>query len=125
MNTNKPSYRQDRVAKVLSDALAKVLDEHRGFMKLPLLTISHIKMSPDLKIAKVYFSFYTLADSPEEEVNYEEKIESTLNSHSKLLRREISRKVSLRSIPELRFHYDQLLREADRLLNLIDDVKNH
>lgn len=125
MNTNKPSYRQDRVAKVLSDALAKVLDEHRGFMKLPLLTISHIKMSPDLKIAKVYFSFYKLADSPEEEVNYEEKIESTLNSHSKLLRREISRKVSLRSIPELRFHYDQLLREADRLLNLIDDVKNH
>lgn len=125
MNTDKPSYRRDRVANVLTDALARVLDEQRGFMKLPLLTISHIKMSADLKLANVYFSFYKLASSPEDEIRYEEKIEETLNLHSKLLRREISRRVYLKSIPELRFHYDQLLREADKVLSLIDDAKKH
>lgn len=126
MNTDKPSFRRDRVAKVLADALAKVLDQQRGFMQLPLITISYIKMSPDLKLAKVYFSFYKLGandESEEDKIKYEQQIEESLNSHSKLLRREISRKVYLKSIPELRFHYDQLLREADKVMSLIDESK--
>ncbi len=122
---DKTSYRTDRVAKLLSSSITKVLDERRGFMKTPMLAINHIKMSPDLKLANVYFSFYTLAEMPSsDEISYEKEVEDILNAHAKLLRREISGMVYLKSIPELRFHYDQLLREADKILDLIDRAKD-
>ena len=123
---SKRSFRQDKVAKVLTDALAKVLDEKRGFMGLPLLTINHIKLSADLKIAKVYFSFFSMQEkSSAEEMKDEARVEDILNSHSKILRHEISDMVYLKSIPDLRFHYDTLLRESNEIIQLINSIKQN
>ena len=117
----KPTYRKDRVAQVLTQALIKVLDENRGFIDLPLLTINHISMSSDLKKADVFFSFFA-TDIDEE--NYEERIEEILNSYSKIIRRELARLVYLKSIPELRFHYDALLQSGNKIINLIESTKH-
>lgn len=123
-----PSYRQQKVANVLIKALAKVVDEKRGFMRLPFITINHIKMSADLKIANIYISFYVTDESATSDDNtkkiYRDWVMETLNAHAKILRREISDKVYLKSIPELRFHHDSLLQEANKIINIIDSIKH-
>jgi len=99
-----PSRRSIRLADMIQRELAQLLLEEVQDPRLDLVTISGVKMNPDLSIAKV---FYTCTDEP---LRLEE-IAQALGKARGYLRNLLGRRLKLRSIPELRFERDIFLED--------------
>ncbi len=94
--------RQQQVADLLQAEISMVLLRKIKDPRLGLITITGVKMSPDLKHARIYFS--TIGD--QERV---EAAEAGLRSAAGVIRGEIGRTLDLRYCPKLAFHFDESL----------------
>ena len=90
------------VAQLLSrgDVSDPVLDQH-------VVTVSRVKMSPDLKLATIYVMPLGGKDEPE--------VLSALERHKKFLRGEIAHEVNLKFAPEIRFRIDDSFDTVSRI----------
>lgn len=97
----------DQVQRELGDLLRGVKDPRvRG-----LVTVSGVDVSPDLKHAKVFVTVLE-HDTPQDSV-------VALNHAASYLRSELGRRLNLRVVPRLVFHYDASLDQADRVQRLL------
>ena len=80
----------------------------------PMLTIASVEVSRDLSVAKVYFSLF----DPEER---KETLDA-LGRASGFLRRQLARQMNTRSVPQLRFHYDDSAEKGAYMSALIADA---
>jgi ribosome-binding factor A len=97
-----PSQRQLRVGEVIRHALAEILqrgDVHDPVFEGTVVTIPEVRMAPDLKCATVYVM-------PLGGKNGDAVVEA-FERNKKYLRGEVSRRVNLRSAPDLRFRVDE------------------
>ena len=114
-NQGKPvSQRQLRVGEVIKQALSNIFS--RGEAKVPnletsLITVTEVRMSPDLKTAKVYVLPLGGTDS-------EEKIK-ILKDFSFLIRKVLSKKVDLKFLPKVYFVKDESFDYAEKIEKLI------
>ena len=94
-----PFSRADRVSgliqKVLSDLLKKRIHDPR----LAMTTITRVKMSRDLKIARIYFTIY--GDSQKSEA-----AAKGFDSARGFIKRSLAGRLGLRYMPDLKFFYD-------------------
>ena len=81
-----------------------------------LVSITEVKVSPDLTFAKVFVSHM----GTEEE---KKQVLQTLNAASGFLRRELLKRTTLRHVPELHFEWDTSIERGARVLELLDKVK--
>ena len=95
----KPFSRADRVGGQVQRALAELLHKRIRDPRLKDATISEVKMSPDLKLAKIY---YTL---PDRESTRDDAL-AGFNSASGFVKRTLARDLGLRYMPDLKFYYD-------------------
>lgn len=111
-----PSQRMLRVGEQVRAALTKVLQ--RGELLDPLIentvvSISEVRMSPDLKVATAYITPLGQSDH--------DAVVKALNHHAKFLRGRISRELrQMKYMPELRFRDDtsfENFRKIDELLH--------
>ncbi|HAK52129.1 MAG TPA: 30S ribosome-binding factor RbfA [Gammaproteobacteria bacterium] len=115
------SNRGDKVAVLIAREIAVLIQQDLRDPRLGLITISDVKVSRDLSFADVYFTVLPLEKS--------EEAEQVLGGAAGFLRKELSRKISLRITPKLRFHYDETIDRGARLSQAIDkamasDVRN-
>ena len=119
----KPFARSDRVCgqihKVLSDVLLKRIKDPR----LKSATITDVKMSRDLRIARIYFTTTGNKKSVEEAI---EGFKSAIG----YVKRTLAGQLGLRYMPELRFFYDESFdygSHIDKILKEVraDDGLNH
>jgi ribosome-binding factor A len=112
----KPYARSDRVAgqiqKVLSDALHKRIKDPR----LKHATITGVKLSRDLRLARVYF--VTSGDKK----HIEETIQG-FESAGGFVKRTIARQLGLRYMPEIIYHYDDTLEHGARIEKLFKQIE--
>lgn len=113
-----PSQRMLRVAELVRHAIAQLLA--RGEIADPVLekhvvTVSRVKMSPDLKLATIYVM--PLGGKDEEEVL------KALDRHKKFLRGEIAHDVNLKFAPEIRFRIDDSFDKVSRIDALLNSDK--
>ncbi|KAA3617724.1 MAG: 30S ribosome-binding factor RbfA [Calditrichaeota bacterium] len=90
----------------------KVNDPEKGF-----ITINAVRVSPDLKIASIY---YTVLGDDEQK----EKSQRALDRSKGFIRNELKPSIKSRWLPELRFFYDDTIEHAhniNKLLNKIHD----
>jgi len=82
------------------------------------VTVAGVDVNRDLSHAKVYVSMLEL------ESDIEAKTEAIdgLNKAAGFLRKQLSRKMRLRSVPALHFLYDEVQESANKLSALIDDA---
>ncbi|AQZ51316.1 30S ribosome-binding factor RbfA [Martelella mediterranea] len=111
-----PSQRMLRVGEQVRAAITKVLQ--RGDLLDPLIettviSISEVRMSPDLKVATAYVTPLGQTDH--------DAVVKALNHHAKFLRGRITREIrQMKNIPELRFRDDtsfENFRKIDELLH--------
>ncbi|MEC7949116.1 MAG: 30S ribosome-binding factor RbfA [Myxococcota bacterium] len=107
--------RSDRVAGEVSHALSRILQEGLRDPRVSTLTITSVRMSDDLSIARV--NFVPLGGHG----NADDIIDG-LNSARGYLRRELGRRVRLKYVPELRFHLDEQLDRAMGMTALLDKL---
>ena len=113
----KPFVRSDRVSgqiqKVLSEILLKKIKDPR----LEAATITSVKMSRDLKFARVYFVTSGGKESMEEAT---EGFKSALG----YVKRKLAAQLGLRYMPELRFFYDDSFDYGSHIDEVIKAVKS-
>ncbi|MDQ7825037.1 MAG: 30S ribosome-binding factor RbfA [Candidatus Eremiobacteraeota bacterium] len=107
-------FRLERVAELIKEVTSDIIRELKD-PRVGFASITQVKVSPDLGHAKIYVSI--LGD----EKSKKETIEGLTNAKG-FIRRELSKQISLRHIPEIAFVADDSIEEGVRVLNLINKV---
>lgn len=110
-----PSQRQLRVGEEIRHALSDIFrrGDCRDAEALGVsITVSEVRISPDLKNATAYVSSLTGAKQAE--------LIEVLNHAAPMLRRQLGNKVVLRSLPKLFFKLDKSFDEANRIHTLLN-----
>ena len=105
--------RTRRVAELLQRELSALIRDRLKDPEVGMVTISDVEVSRDLAHARVYF---TLLGGEAER----EKTREALQRAAGFLRRELGRELHLRTIPQLRFIYDDTMDRGNRVSALID-----
>lgn len=108
--------RQNKVARLLQKELGDIFQkEAQNFFRGALISVTVVRVAPDLSFARVYLSIF--APSKDEKELYQ-----TIQEKAKTIRQMLAQKVGkqLRIIPELAFFIDDSIEyqeNIERLLN--------
>ena len=80
-----------------------------------LLTVTQVKVTDDMKLAKVYLSFL-------ENKKPIEDVLTIFSDKKNLIRYHVGKKIALKYTPQLRFYHDNTLEYATRIDNLIEKI---
>ena len=111
-----PFSRADRVSGLIQEVLSNLLKKDIHDPRLQMATITNVKMSRDLKLARIYFSIYGSSDKAEAAA---EGFESARG----FIKRSLARNLGLRYMPDLKFFYDDSIEHGARIEELIRMVK--
>lgn len=102
----------EAIHKIISELLIKGLKDPRiGF-----LTITGVKLTPDLRQATVYFTVH----GSEEDKKHSE---AGLNSAKGFIRKEIGQALKMRFIPEIHFRYDNSLDYGQHIESILKEIE--
>lgn len=108
--------RQERLSDEIRDLLAMCFQGGQlSDPRLKDVTITAVKATADLQIAKVYFRVY--ADSSQEEAK------KGLESASGYLRKRLAEGLDVRRVPELKFFYDESIEHASNIEGLLEQLR--
>ena len=103
--------RSDRISAELRRQLGGMVHEAVRDHALPSMSVSDVEVTRDFDFATVYVTAL-LPDQAVEGVK-------TLNEMAKEFRRELSKVMSMRRVPELRFKYDDSVDRGERIEALL------
>ena len=106
--------RQQKVARQIQKDLSEIfMQATREVTQGKMLTVTMVRMSPDLSFAKVYLSIFP-SENPDEFLD-------KLQHHAKHIRLELGKKVrhQLRIVPEIAFFIDDSLDYAEHIDKLL------
>jgi ribosome-binding factor A len=109
--------RSQRVAGELQRQLAELLHRSVKDPRVSQVTITGVRLSADLKQARVYFV------SPGGRPG-RERAAAGLGSAVGFLKRELAHTIGLRSMPEIRFVYDESLDYGERIDRLLKTLES-
>lgn len=109
--------RTDRVADQLQKELAVLIQREVKDPRLGMITVSGVDVSRDLGYADVHVTL--LGEDTPERIKENLKV---LKQAAGFLRGQVARRIKLRHVPELRFHYDESVVRGQRLSSLIDEA---
>lgn len=112
------SIRQKQVGELIRRFIAMILTEEGRniYGSDKLVTVTDVKMTPDLLISKVYVSVYGVENKQE--------VVLLLEDNLTRLRQALAAKVGrqMRRMPDLEFHLDDTVDEMYRVSNLLNRV---
>jgi len=111
------TVRQQKYSKLIQKELSEIfLRDKRGIIGNAFITIADVRMSPDLSVAKVYFSM-TLAKDKNAILN-------NIESHKSEIRKALGDRIrnQARIIPALMFFIDDLEENAQRIEDVIKNL---
>lgn len=110
------SIRTEKVSSLIKKILAQPINtlakEHGGGM----VTLTEVKVSKDLQIAKVYVSIFNSTEGPGSFIDI-------LEAKKGILRSQIASQSRLRYTPDLKFFLDDTLDKIEHIQNLLNSVK--
>jgi ribosome-binding factor A len=107
----RPNRVADQLRAEITDLVARELhDPGIGF-----LTITHVKVTPDLQVARVYYT--TLGDAKARKDTHR-----ALDRATPFLRRHIGRRLRLKRVPELEFFFDEAIERGDRIEQILQEI---
>lgn len=109
--------RTDRVADQLQKELAVLIQREIKDPRLGMVTVSGVTVSRDLGYADVHVTLLGEQDAERIKENL-----TVLKRAAGFLRSQIARRIKLRHVPELRFHFDESVVRGQRLSSLIDEA---
>ena len=114
------SKRQRQIAELVRRNFSIVLQSEGGYVYGPtaLVTVTNVKMSPDMGLAKIYLSVYNVEDK--------QTVILEMSQQQQRLRQLLAHRIKrqVRRIPEISFYLDDTLDEMYRLNDLFHRLKD-
>lgn len=113
-----PSQRQLRVGELVRHKLSELLvrgEIHDDTIASHVITVTEVRMSPDLKLATAYIMPLGGADL--------KPVLAALERNKKFIRAEVAHAVNLKFAPDIRFREDDTFEEAMRIERLLHSPK--
>ena len=108
--------RQLRVGEQIREELAELIARQVHDPGIGFLTLTHVKLTPDLQQARVYYT--TIGDD-----KARRETAKALQRATPFLRRMIGQRVRLRRVPELQFFFDESVEKQDRIEQILLDLE--
>jgi ribosome-binding factor A len=111
------SIRTEKVSSLLQRELSAIFEKELP-RSGPLVTVTEVKITADLGIARVYVSVIGSEPQRAEVMEY-------LHTETKMIRKTLSSRIrhQFRRIPELEFYEDRLFEQANRIEQLLKSVR--
>ena len=105
--------RQNKIARLLQKELSGIFQQQTRSMHGVLISVSTVRISPDLSVARAYLSIFPSERS--------EELIKNINDNMKSIRYELGTRVryQLRIIPELKFFVDDSLDYLEHIDELL------
>jgi ribosome-binding factor A len=110
------SFRLKKIESLIKEELSLIFLHKLRDPKLGLVTVTGVKLSPDLKIAKVYLSVF--------EKENREEILNKVNDINSMIRTLLAKKIYLNRVPELKFFIDDTQDYVEKMDDLFKKIKN-
>ena len=113
-----PSQRMLRVAELIRHKIAELLirgEIHDDVLASHVVSISEVRISPDLKLATAYVMPLGGKDT--------EAVLAALERHKKFIRAEVAQTLDLKYAPDIRFREDETFEEVSRIDRLLYSEK--
>ena len=109
------SIRTERVASVIKAEIGALVVRDYNNPAYGFITVTDVRVTPDLKLAKVMFSIMGAAD-------VQKKTMAMLEHERRHIRGMVGRKLTLRSTPDLQFYHDTTMDRVHRINTLINEI---
>jgi ribosome-binding factor A len=109
--------RPERVGEEIRQELSQMLVREVHDPGIGFVTLTRVKVSPDLQVARV---FYTLLGDDKAR----KETARALERATPFLRRQIGRRIRLRRVPELHFQFDESVAHQDRIERILLDLQH-
>jgi len=110
------TIRQEKINNLLQKDLGEIFQlEMRHVSRGSMITVTKVKVTPDLSVAKIYLSLFAVSDKDE--------MLKAIRSHTKEIRGKLGNRVKnqLRVVPSLNFYLDDSLDYIENIDNLLND----
>ncbi len=110
-----PSKKQAKISSDVARVISEILFSEAKDEILKTITITGCKVSRDLSYAKVYFTSLSNLDH--------QTLVKEVNEASSFIRGELAERLDLRHTPILEFVYDESIEYANKIENIIKEMK--
>lgn len=108
------SYRIDKVEHLIKEEISLIFLHKLSNMDLGFVTITNVRVSPDLKTAKIYLSVF--------EKEKRDLVLDKIENKKGYIRTELAHRIRIKFIPELRFFIDDTLDYVEKIEGLIKKI---
>jgi ribosome-binding factor A len=109
------SHRTERVAEQLREEVSQILATEVADPGVGLVTVTRVKVTPDLSLARVYWSL--LGDAAERK-----KTVAALKRAAPFVRHLLAERLTLRRVPEVQFLFDEGLAAHARVEEILHEL---
>ena len=109
------SVRTERVASLVKQLVSEIIQQNFRMDEFGLVTVTEVRMSPDLKIAKIFVSVF----GDEEK---KKKLLAHLAVEKGAIRSQLGHSMNLKFTPAISFYLDASLDYAMRIEDLLNQI---
>jgi ribosome-binding factor A len=108
------AHRIDKVENLIKEEISLIFLHKLQDPEIGFITITSVKVSPDLKIAKIYLSVF--------EKEKREKVLEKVKLSSGFIRSELAHRIRIKFVPELKFFIDDTLDYVEKIEGLFKKI---
>lgn len=108
------SHRIDKVEHLIKQEISLIFLHKMTDVDLGFLTVTNVRVSPDLKIATVYLS---ILEKEKREIALER-----IKERKGFIRTELAHRIRIKFVPDLRFFLDDTLDYVEKIESLIKKI---
>ena len=108
------SYRIDKIENLIKEEISLIFLLKLQNLGSSLITITSVRVSPDLKIAKIYISIF--------EKDKRDEVLERIKFKTKFIRSELASRLTIKFVPELKFFLDDTLDYFEKIEVLIKKI---
>lgn len=108
--------RTDRIAEEIRREFSQIIHFGLSDPRIYGVTVTGVKMTPDLRVARVYF---TLPGEPDRA----DSVKKALQGAQGVFKKALSQKLHMKFVPNFDFFYDESLELQDKIDSLFQEIE--